>query len=1845
MKYFLTFLICSVLSINIIAQSLLLIQEDIDKKFHICGSTVFELTVRNISSSTLTNIQIQAFFENGIEYVPGSINSGAELNITNLAQPEFSIRDLSAGEELLLSLQCIANCDIYEAVNRGRFFVNRWKAQDSAGGTVDYLSPEYSIETGLLLFDTIPNLRKEVGSVFTRQIKLINTRLGPISSLIYENRHDPISLSSVSGQTLVQNDTFLRIAVGSQEIKKYGDGDSLLEQNEFIIIEERIEHKTCSTELINFKHEAFWGCDQTICQSRPASSQIDFVLPSKQADLIFDTKPAFPDCICDPNGAKQTFRIINNGGATAENIMFTFKASQALSGFDIGFLKNSIMISGAAQITDIQFMNLLDLPSCLSDSAYHEFKINLSNLPPGADIQLMFHLVTCKTSPPAVTTNYPYYYGFMYNSVCVPNSHKSGNNRIIDNFAMGSTLSTSLRLIPSDDPLVDKKTYQIETGIEFNEKISDKNLLLKYTLPCPFELLDTSFILNGKAPISKDISISYPLIIQLEYEPPFDKNIRQNFPVRIDCKNSCLSNLEATEVDLFSSCPFDRDIKAKMLTKLCVTASLTCSNTMYQCGPGNFSDPQYQLPCIQKKEHQDTILGYILYEDSLYRKNIGLADPDDDRFTNIGSNDFSNTKIKNFITGDSIVFEFKGKVIVDNPIMHFDSLTIVIGSDLSYSYFNSRIRIIKANSGEIFEFDYPLLDTFRSINPIPNCSKPVILIDAQGRGFKIPLTPEMMRPYFPELPAGFSFENNDSIYCISIGRISSFTAQRIAVLPIITRMALNDRRVPENYPFSCNIFVDTIRLTSLGLNWVPPKPIQNLCSDKIRFSTQVISLSANLNNYFSYEYRPLVRMDSIYITGLRGLRYSGLELALYYKKDSAINLYRLDTLPLYVKGNNLYWIPDSLLEAFVFDEAYEIHITPLANIEQCQDASGNITISVFCGSISPSMFYLEPIFSRFYESYVFSSVTTAQIQNANQSIIQTTKSIQATGPDIDWKLNLSQQVLDGYFYMSVQSRRNALRNLMISTVPSIHVDSVGPQQFKIGPFATKTNYSIDFKARILSCELDTIDIISIWTCDQLDRNQIEKCTRDTFSFIVFPTEPELELDLKQEDRLSTLCDTLPRMNIELYNADLGSAHEVYLEIELPEGILWEPSTLQYSYPKGSPFKVLPPAILSGMNTYRWNLEDLDPLLKLNGLPGINAPDYNTVLFRMNARTHCNSMTNGFIKVFTSGRNNCGILQNGVSKTGARIKIEGALENREMDLDMKQVSKSYCSDSAILEIQITSMQNLSISDSLEIILPPFISYIPLSTSVLSNHTLGEPILIHRANLQILKYPIQHIKNGEPLLFRIGITGLQNYKCSEFTIDAISFFKTQLMCKSNGEFCEVYQQSSQTNLTIKNPLAQIQISNFTVGSTLDKKRSKLDFILDIHDAHLLNDPEICLIWINDIDANQSWSSPDSILQTVNIDKSQITQDGMYAFSFEYENNILESCHYGLALVPKNCVCNYDTVYFSIDSSVQFITIDSSCFNYSTKIGPETIPSISYKWIIGSVPCDSCAQNEIHLENHSDTIQTFSFLVLEGSDSLCQNQYFYQFKIFPKTLGLKKIIEKCPEEFVSLDASDKKDFLWDGPGISNPYKSMQTFSLTDSILILLKYSDDLNCPTQDSFCLFPMIQTPFPTISKDTIIPAGSKVTLCANGGKTYSWRPKEGLGCADCPCIEVMPNVTTRYTVDIVDSLGCSHSLDVIVQVVQSPCDSTDFFLPNAFSPNGDFKNDILLIRTRQTDLQIHLVIYDRWGEKVFETFDIREGWNGQYKGVLLPPDVYGYYLEVICPGSKAYIRKGNISLIR
>lgn len=172
-------------------------------------------------------------------------------------------------------------------------------------------------------------------------------------------------------------------------------------------------------------------------------------------------------------------------------------------------------------------------------------------------------------------------------------------------------------------------------------------------------------------------------------------------------------------------------------------------------------------------------------------------------------------------------------------------------------------------------------------------------------------------------------------------------------------------------------------------------------------------------------------------------------------------------------------------------------------------------------------------------------------------------------------------------------------------------------------------------------------------------------------------------------------------------------------------------------------------------------------------------------------------------------------------------------------------------------------------------------------------------------------------------------------------------------------------------------------------------------------------------------------------------------------------------------------------------------------------------------------------------------------------------------------------------------------------------------------------------------------------DTILHGNSSVITVSgcDDCDDYEWTwPNGSLDTDGNPQVTVTPEVSGSTNVEyevLVSEDICTQELTATIYVINAICDDDHIFLPNAFTPNNDGENDVLSVKTFFADdiLEMELIIYNRWGEEVFHTTDVHSGWDGTYKDELLEPDVYGYYLRILCPDEEEFIEQGNITILR
>jgi gliding motility-associated-like protein len=162
----------------------------------------------------------------------------------------------------------------------------------------------------------------------------------------------------------------------------------------------------------------------------------------------------------------------------------------------------------------------------------------------------------------------------------------------------------------------------------------------------------------------------------------------------------------------------------------------------------------------------------------------------------------------------------------------------------------------------------------------------------------------------------------------------------------------------------------------------------------------------------------------------------------------------------------------------------------------------------------------------------------------------------------------------------------------------------------------------------------------------------------------------------------------------------------------------------------------------------------------------------------------------------------------------------------------------------------------------------------------------------------------------------------------------------------------------------------------------------------------------------------------------------------------------------------------------------------------------------------------------------------------------------------------------------------------------------------------------------------------------VKPGDTVQLSVSGSasQSYYWTSSAVLSDTHGQSLTAIISQSSWITVQAIDANNCSATDSILINLAE--CDGS-IFVPNAFTPNGDGRNDLYRVFARCAELS-SLKIFNRWGEKVWETEDINQGWDGTYRGAAQPTEVYVYLISYRLLSDKSGVSKhkqGSITLIR
>ncbi|MFT3912042.1 MAG: PKD domain-containing protein [Ferruginibacter sp.] len=350
------------------------------------------------------------------------------------------------------------------------------------------------------------------------------------------------------------------------------------------------------------------------------------------------------------------------------------------------------------------------------------------------------------------------------------------------------------------------------------------------------------------------------------------------------------------------------------------------------------------------------------------------------------------------------------------------------------------------------------------------------------------------------------------------------------------------------------------------------------------------------------------------------------------------------------------------------------------------------------------------------------------------------------------------------------------------------------------------------------------------------------------------------------------------------------------------------------------------------------------------------------------------------------------------------------------------------------------------------------------------------------------------------------------------------------------------------------------------------------------------------------------------------------------------------YGLNVT---CGSILDTLTITVNPSAAVQANDNSnvCLGNSVQLSASGAAQYSWSPAIG-LSCTTCANpTATPTDSIMYTVNAISALGCSGRDSVL----LMVRKPFVMRTPPNDTI--CTGRSVNLSAADAHTYLWSPPaGLDHVDVASPTATPTVTTQYQVVGYDAYHCFTDTGYVTIAVGPQPSVNIGADLTAINGMPTTFhptIQNGPVTqYSWTPATELSCSDCPNPTAVIHNNILYTLRVVNAYGCSAVDSVFVTAM---CQKAEVFVPNAFTPDGDGLNDVLMIRGVGIRVKSFRV-FNRWGVLIFEKQnfnpnDIKYGWDGKVRGVAATPDVYVYTAEVICDNGSVYTYKGNTTILK
>lgn len=348
----------------------------------------------------------------------------------------------------------------------------------------------------------------------------------------------------------------------------------------------------------------------------------------------------------------------------------------------------------------------------------------------------------------------------------------------------------------------------------------------------------------------------------------------------------------------------------------------------------------------------------------------------------------------------------------------------------------------------------------------------------------------------------------------------------------------------------------------------------------------------------------------------------------------------------------------------------------------------------------------------------------------------------------------------------------------------------------------------------------------------------------------------------------------------------------------------------------------------------------------------------------------------------------------------------------------------------------------------------------------------------------------------------------------------------------------------------------------------------------------------------------------------------------------------------VVDSAVITIYDSLYAKILTPLETI-----CQGDEITLTAEVDPVLDFTWSPEQLLEDP---NELSITVSPNQNVTYKFKAwMDGAPSTCPAvEIEYPLKVDPYgNIILPDDMEVCLEDSISLNVDvlpESYDYSikWSPAQYfrnTYDYQNMFWAPIGTHTITVEATSPNANCVSTKEMTIVVNEKDPIEYVTPtDTVIKYGETIELEAHSNANiYLWDPITYLETPTDGKTNAIPLEDMVYKVESIDAYGCRDTAYVTIKVIYE----SHLTIPSAFSPDGDGLNDVFKIVNNNFERLLGFTIYNRYGQEMFHTKDINQGWDGTYNGKEATIDVYYYVIEYVLPTGEQKVQKGDVTLVR